>query len=180
VARVIDADARAFDHAEFSGVPVVGDVEIVAQKIVAIEPPVDVHRAAEKPRALRAAVDVSERLERPQQHGRRGAFGLRDHVHAVIDAVDEIDVRMTRRPKHRLRARRQAFRRVSGEIVRPKIGFDFDDASDALHTTRGMNEAFAQKLVCDGDGVAIVERPVKLGAYNRLPAFPRAVRNVME
>ena len=54
--------------------------------------------------------------------------GSRDEVHAVVHAVDQVDVQVTGRAEHDRRARRGAAAGVRGEVARAEIGLDLDDA----------------------------------------------------
>jgi hypothetical protein len=69
---------------------------------------------------------------------------------------------------------------VCCEIVGPEIRFHFHDPAHALDTLGAMNEALAEQLVGNENGIAIVESARKLVHYAPAARVARAVRNVME
>ena len=80
------------------------DVEIVADQVVCVEAPVNVHRLTEQSRALGSAIDISHRLDGPQQHSGSVPFVLGHDIHAVVHAVDHVDVGMPGWPEHDFRS----------------------------------------------------------------------------
>src|SRR4051812_18577670 len=133
IARVIYTDTRTFHDRKAGGIAVISDVEIIARQIVAVQAPVDAQCAAKQPRTFRARFDIPDRLERTKQHGRRGALRLRDDVHAMVHAVDEIDVSVARRSEHGPRAWRESPGRVCGEVMRSEISLGLHDTPGPLH-----------------------------------------------
>ena len=81
------------------------------------------------------------------------AFTLGDHVHAVIHAIDEIDIGMARRTEHHLRPFRESPGRMGGEVVRPEVRLHLDNPADAF----AVDEMFAEQFLRDRDGVPVVE-----------------------
>ena len=51
---------------------------------------------------------------------------------------------------------------MRGEIVGTEVGFHLDDATDARHAGETMDQAFAEQIASDGNGIAIVECPGQL------------------
>ena len=90
-------------------------------------------------------------------------FGFGDDIHAIVHAVDKIDVGMTGRSEHDPGAPGQALGGVGGEIMRTKVGFDFHDFADALDTIIVVDKIFAEQFLRDEDGIAIVKGAGQLG-----------------
>ena len=107
--RVVHADAWALDDGNFSSGSRFGDEESVAQQIMVVQSPVNLHRPAKQAGAVGFASEIFHWFKRAQQNGGRvaGAFG--HDVHAMMDAVDQINIGKTRRAKHGLGALRQPF-----------------------------------------------------------------------
>ncbi len=101
-----DSDPRPLDDGQRLFVWGSGDIEVVAEQVVSVEAPVDVHRLAEQSRALSSAIDILHGFDSPQQHGGPVSFALGYDIHAVIHAVDHIDVRMAGRTEHDFRSLR--------------------------------------------------------------------------
>ena len=85
-----------------------------------IKPPIDLQRPAEQARPLRAALDISDRLERADQDRRGMSLGLGDHVHAMMDAIDQVDVGEAGRTEHDLGARGPAAREWAARSCGPR------------------------------------------------------------
>ena len=107
--RVIHAHARTFHDREWFRFRRRGDVKIVAQQIVPVQPPVNLHRLAKEAGAAGPARHIAHRLKGAQQHSGGMTFAFCHHVHAVIHPVDEIDIGAARRTKHNLVSFGQAF-----------------------------------------------------------------------
>src|SRR2546430_12442241 len=79
---------------------------------------------SQEPRTAGAAGDALERLERAQQHRVWHTDRAGDHVQTIPEAVDEIHVRVPRRPIHDFGARGAApggVRRGIAEIGRARV-----------------------------------------------------------
>ena len=100
---------------------------------------------------------IFHRFNRAQQNGGRVALAFGHDVHAMMHAVDDINVGVAGRAEHDLGAFSQAFRRMRGEVVFAEIGFDFDDFADALDAAGMVNEPFSEQFLRDEDGVAVVK-----------------------
>ena len=59
---------------------------------------------AADPRRARMTLRPSDRFDGPDEHGGGVAVGAADDVQAVVQAVDEVDIGMARRPEHHRRA----------------------------------------------------------------------------
>ena len=102
-------------------------------------------------------VESVKRLERSNQHRRWHAFGLGDGVDQVVNAVVEIDVGTTWRAVERRVSGGESSRRVTGGVLFPDIGLDFDDRARRRPSRRGMHEYLADQIVRDGQRVSGVE-----------------------
>jgi hypothetical protein len=76
---------------------------------------------------------------------------------------------MAWRPEHYFGARRQTFRRVRSQIVWAEIRFHLDNASDALRTSRYVDQIFSEQVFCNCDGVTIVEIARELMEFQTAP-----------
>jgi len=61
-----DTDSRPIDNGQRFVFRRIGDIEIVADQVVSVEAPVDVHRFTEQSRALGSPIDIFDRLDGPQ------------------------------------------------------------------------------------------------------------------
>ena len=84
-------------------------------------------------------------------------FAFGHDIHAMMNAVNQINVSVAGRAEHDFGAPGQSFRRMRGQIVFAKIGLDLDNFSDALHAAGVMNEPFPQQSLRDDNGVAVVK-----------------------
>ena len=135
-----------------------GDIEIVADQVMSIEAPVDAHRFAEQPRALGSAVGILHRLDGPQQHGGRMPFVLRHDIHAVVHAVDHVDVGIPGRTEHDFRPFGESFSRMGGEIMGSEVRLILHNPADAYQAVRWMNEVFPEQLPGDDDRIPVIKR----------------------
>lgn len=71
-------------------------------------------------------LDTLERFQRPHEYGGTEVFRFARHVETIIRSVDEIDVRMKRREKHRCVARAPAYKCMRGRVA-DFVRFSFDD-----------------------------------------------------
>ena len=101
---IVHTDSRPIDNGQRFVFRRNGDIEVVADQVVSVEAPVDVHRFTEQPRALGSAIDIFHRLDGPQQHSGPVPFVLGYDIHAVVHAIDHIDVRMPGWPEHDFRS----------------------------------------------------------------------------
>ena len=157
---VVHTDPRPLDNGQRFFFRRSGDIEIVADQVVSVEAPVDVHRFAEQSRALGSAIDIFHRLDGPQQHGGRMPFALRHDIHAVVHPVDHVDVRMPGRTEHDFRSLGQPFRGMRGEIVGPEVGLIFHNPADAFQAVRYVNQVFPEQLSGNDDRIPIIKRTV--------------------
>lgn len=153
---VIDADSRPPGDLEWQRVARRQE-QRVADEIDTILAPIDVQGAAEETWSLRTAFDVRNGLHGAQQH--RGGAAVRFHhdVHAVVNAVNEIDIGVAGWPEHHLGARRAAAGGMCRQIMRPEICLDLDDTPDAYDATRAVHDVLAEQRMRDRDCVAVVE-----------------------
>ena len=93
-----------------------------------------------------------------EQNGGRMTVVFRDDVHAMMDAIDQINVSVTRRAKHDFGAFGQSFGGMGGQIVFAEIGFNFNNFSDAFGVAGLVNEPFTKQFLRDAGGVAVVKR----------------------
>jgi hypothetical protein len=94
-------------------------------------------------------LDAGQRLERSQEYAAAKAFFLAGKIHAVIAAVDEVDIRVTWRAEQDFVPRRWAAMRVRGgvrgRVMGAKVGFDFDDAAGQPSGASAVREDFAEQ-----------------------------------
>ena len=93
------------------------------------------------PRRRRASSSPYGDLGRAQQH--RLGLGARTahHVGAQVQPVDEVDVQVSGRAEHHRVARRPPARRVGGQVLRPLVGLDLDQAAGDRSLRRVVNRA---------------------------------------
>jgi len=130
---IVHTDPRPIDNDQRFLIRWSGDIEIIADQVVSVEASVNVHPFAKQPRALGPAIDIFHRFDGPQQYGGRVPFMLGHDVHAVVHAVNQIDVRMSGRTEHDFGSFGQSFGGMGGEIVGAEVCFIFHDPADALH-----------------------------------------------
>lgn len=121
-------------------------MEIVAQQIARIEPFINSHRAAQQAGALRPTFDSLHWFKRSQQDRRTVSFLFRDHVHAMMHPVDQVNISMAGRPKHDTGPFSEPLGRMRREIVRPKICLHFHNPPDALYSSDLTNEQLPKKI----------------------------------
>ena len=74
------------------------------------------------------AVEPDERFDGADQHRGRSPGRLDDHVQAVVHPVDKVHVGDARWSRHDPIAGRRAEAGVRGQVLRPTVGLDLDDA----------------------------------------------------
>ncbi len=93
--------------------------------------------------------DPRQRLERTQEDATSQTFFLAGKIHAVIAAVDEVDIRVTRRAEQDFVPRRWPAMRMRGGIgcrgVGAEVGFDFDYTAGEPSGTSAVREDFAEQ-----------------------------------
>jgi len=89
-------------------------------------------------------VDALERIERANQHRGRRSVRLGDDVHEIVNAVIEVDVRVTGDAVERLVAQRRAGRGMARGIGLPNVGLDLDDDAARAHAAPPMHEDLPQ------------------------------------
>src|SRR5256886_3715022 len=82
---------------------------------------------------------------------------MRDDVHAVMVAVDEVHVCDPGPPEHDGRARRRAAMRVRGGIELTEIGLDLDEPRGTAAVRAIVDEHPSEKIARDDDRGARVE-----------------------
>lgn len=110
---------------------------------------------------LRHAVETGYRFESTEQHASGKAIGLAADVHAVVHAVDGVDIGMAGGTEEDLVPRRGSAMRVGGGIgrvvVRAEIGLDLDDASGDQAMFGLVDEELAEEFGSDELGAAFEE-----------------------
>ena len=89
-----------------------------------MEGSIDLQRTAQ---AAWAINQFTVDLHRSNQDCRGKFFPLRHDVKTMVHPVNKIDVGATGRAKHDVRSGSPAFRSMARLIVRPDVGFDFND-----------------------------------------------------
>jgi hypothetical protein len=51
---------------------------------------------------------------------------------------------------------------MGGQIVRPEIGFDLDDAGDTLYVFGMVDEVLAEQIARDRNGIAVIKEAGQL------------------
>jgi hypothetical protein len=124
---------------------------------MAVQPPVNPHRAAEQTRTGGFAGEVPHRFNGAQQHGRTIALTLGYHIHAMVHAVNKIDVGVAGRAEHDFGARRNALGGMRGQVMFAQIRLHLDDFADALEAAGLVDEQLAEQFARDGLRVAVVK-----------------------
>ena len=135
----------------------VDHVELIAEQILPVQTPVNRQGLTQQPRATGLPGNPLHRLHGPDQDCRGMAFRLGDHVHAAVHPVDQVDIGIAGRPKHRLRANRTPPARMRSLVMRANIGLDFNNTSDARTSRQDMHQIGAQQFPRDGHRVALVK-----------------------
>ncbi len=87
-----------------------------------------------RPRALAISLDAADRLQRAKQHASSIARRQAGNIQAVVDAIDKVNIGVTRRSKQHGVARGLSCGSVRSQIARAEIRFHFNDASRKLLT----------------------------------------------
>src|ERR1035438_6684385 len=175
--RVFHADAGPLDNDQRLDLWRCGDVEILAQQVVSVEALVNLHGSAEQAGALGAAFDILHRLNGAQQDGGGMTFPFRDHVHAVVHAIDQVNIGMARRPEHDFGPLRPPARGVRRKVMRAEVGLHFHDAANPLTATGSAHEIFAEQVPGDFNRVPVIKRARKLSHGVTLAAGGEACTN---
>ena len=154
---IVDSHARSFRNGETRFGIGGGDVKLLAKEIVGIETFIDLHRFAEQPGSLGSALDVLNGFNGAQEDGSGMPFPFGDDVHAIIHAVNEINIGMAGRTEHDASSLGKALGRMSGEIMWAEVSFDLDNAADSFDAGGGVHEPFSEQFARDKDGVAVIE-----------------------
>lgn len=130
---VVDADSwkRHYRGPTDPHGPIFKPQPVAAGQIVSIQRPVDLQRLAEPAWSID---QLAFNFNGSNQHGGGKLLPLRDHVEAVIHAVDEIHVGEAGRAVEHVGSFRSPFRGMAGLILRPDIGFDFNDFAGEFTT----------------------------------------------
>ena len=99
-------------------------------------------------------------------------FAFGHDVHAMIHAVDEINVGVAGRAEHGFGACGQTFRRVRGEVVFAEVGFNLDNFADAFNAVALVNQKFSEQFLRDQSGGAVVKHARQFVHGGRLAQFP--------
>ncbi len=95
---------------------------------------------------------------------------LAREVHAVVEAIDYINVRMACRAEENGVSRRWAAvrmrSRVGDFVMRPEVGFHFNDPAGKDAVARAMNQKFAEKPRGDMLGGGLEERSAEQATWN--------------
>ena len=173
-ARVGDADARRPPYVADADGGAGEDAERAAYEIRAVLAARDVEGLAERagtaaqtPRgrvrkgpAASHEVETGHGLEGADEHGLGCVSRLRHHVHAVVNAVHEVDVRMARRAVHRLVPRgAMAAAAVRGAIAGTPVGLDLDDPSRGATVGTVVHQDLAQQRASHAERRLEVEAP---------------------
>ena len=89
-------------------------------------------------------LEPGDGLERADEDGVRLAVAGDDDVESPVHPVDEVDVRVARRPEHRLGARGASFGAVCGKVSRAAVGLGLDDAPGGDAFGRVVHEELAE------------------------------------
>ena len=76
---------------------------------MAVQPAVNFHRAAKQARSVGFACEIFHRFKRAQQNGGRVAFAFGHDIHAMMDAINQINIGKAGRAEHGFGAFGQAF-----------------------------------------------------------------------
>ena len=94
--------------------------------------------------------DSEDRLEAAQKNGLGDVDRSHDHVHAVMQPVDEVDVHSSARAEHGLVARGAApTGGMCGQVGRPPVGLDLDDASGRDTAVDTALDDGSEQVSCD-------------------------------
>src|SRR5690606_36464251 len=123
-------------------------------EIVAIQAFVDIECAAQQTGAAGFYIDTFYRLQRTYAHA---CAITDDNIDAVINAIDEINVSVSRRTEQRGRACRESFAGMRGRVVRPEVSLYLYNAPNALDTIGNANKMFAPQALRDIDDIALIK-----------------------
>src|SRR5688572_24375111 len=125
------------------------------------------HRAAKQAGTVRRVVDAGNRLQPANEHRMRHASGGSHDVEAVPEAVDEVDICMTRRSEHDLGALGPAARGMCSQIPRALVGLGLDDPPDLPAGRAGVDQMHAEEVARDQERFAGIEGEGKSGGGGR-------------
>lgn len=156
--RIVHADSRPFgDGGRGDRRFLLREVEVRAFEIVSVQGPVDAHRPAEKPGSVGPAFDVFYWLDRSYEHGAGLSLPLRHDIHAVVHAVDHVDVGMAGGAEHDSCPRSDPSRGMTGLVVGSEIGFDLHDPARSASSVLYVHQERSQEFFRDDDRIPVVE-----------------------
>ena len=106
--------------------------------------------------------DAFLRIERADEHRRGKARRLRHDVDQTMNAVIQVDVRMTGRTVERLVAPRRPWRCMTRGIGLAYVGFDLDDHAAGEDAAPPVHENLAEEIARDVKRRPIVKRTREL------------------
>ena len=151
-AGIIHANARTSDDAKLFRATG-GNVEVVSEKVVAVELVGDFHGIAKKTRAGGLIGKIHNRFQSAEENSGSVPCPFSYDVHAKIHSINHVDVGKARWAKHRGVAFGETARRMGSKIVLAEVSFCFDDAANALAVDEELAEEFARNL----RGVAVIK-----------------------
>jgi len=158
VPRVVDADARGTpDPRRLRAGAGWRKPERLATQVRCIEPPVDVHRAAQKPRSPARLSHILHRCQSSQQYRMGLARGGCHDIEAIPHAVDQVHISVPGRAEHDVGARRVAARGMRRQVLRAAVRFSLDDAAHAPRRAVVVHQLHADQLACDLQRAACVK-----------------------
>ena len=156
--RIVHADSWFFGDGG-RGTPcfLLRYVEVLAFEIVAVQSPVDAHRPAEKTGSVGPGFDVLNWLDRSYEHGAGLSLPFRHDIHAVVHAVDHVDVGMAGRSEHDSCPWGDPARGMTGLVVGSEIGFYLHDPARSGSPVCYIHQERSQKFFCDNDRITVIE-----------------------
>lgn len=158
---ILHANSRPFDDGESFSRRRSGNKQRFAEQVVAIQSLVDFERSAKQAGALGPPLNVLNRFQCPEQYGGSLAFGLGHDIHAIVHAINEINVGVAGRAEHRSGPGGESFGRVRGEIMRAQVGFHLDDPADSLEPFDSVNQIFTEQFSGHQRGIPGIKASVK-------------------
>ncbi len=136
----------------------------------------DAHRPSQLTRARRQITRVfrlrpslphfpqpAERFQSANQHAARPAFRFSHKIEALVHAVTQIHIGVTRRAEDHRRSFRQAPGRVGGLVALPEISFRLRDRARENTSVQPVNKDLAQQIPSDDRRLAR-EKPAPQGS----------------
>jgi hypothetical protein len=91
-------------------------------------------------------IDAGQGLDSSYQHRVRYIERRRDHIQAMPDAIDQVDISMARRTKHDLGPRSATARRMRRQILRPAVRLGFNDPRNVGVPSTGVHQVQPDQL----------------------------------